>query len=200
MKSPHFLLAGLLPLALSGCMSFIPAGPLDLPPQERAATRSETLMVNDVSITDSDITPQQNRLLIPQLTSQLAAELENKGYFEKTITFPATAAEQDVQLQLTLSSLKARRTAHPAYFPGAILTATIWIWANGPIYIDKYDLAGTLSITDAQGKSLASSQSRLKSNQSVGFWSQDYLNSALGAKQLNQLIGDLLTDSLKQLH
>ena len=79
------------------------------------------------------------------------------------------------------------------------MTATIWIWANGPIYIDKYDLAGTLSITDVQGKPLASSQSRLKSSQSVSYWSQDYLNSALGAKQLNQLIGDLLTDSLKQL-
>ena len=119
MKPPYLLLAGLLPLALSGCMSFIPAGPLDLPPQEHAASRSETIMVNDVSITDSDITPQQNRLLIPQLTSQLAAELENKGYFDKTITFPATAAEQDVRLQLTLSSLEAKRTAHPAYFPGA---------------------------------------------------------------------------------
>ncbi len=102
-------------------------------------------------------------------------------------------------LKLNFSSLKGKRTPHPGYFPGALLTLTVWIWANGPIYVDKYDLVGELSFEDAQGKVLASSSKTLKLDQNTGFWDDDYYNMSLGAKQLNELVEQLLQDSYQQL-
>ena len=75
----------------------------------------------------------------------------------------------------------------------------MWIWVNGPIYVDKYDLAGELSITDAQGKLLASSRQQVKLDQNTGLWDNDYFNMSLGSDQLNQLVEQLLQDSTRQL-
>jgi len=121
-------------------------------------------------------------------------------YFEKIINFPARAQDDDVILKFNFSSLEGKRTPHPAYFPGALLTLTGWIWVNGPIYVDKYELAGDLQIENASGKRLASSKKILSIRQNTGFWDADYGNFSLGGKQLTQLVDSLLKDVTSQLN
>jgi hypothetical protein len=156
-------------------------------------------MVDDVQISDSKINENLRKTLSSQFTEQLSNRIERGEYFAKVISFPATLGEQDVLLKLNLTSLRGKRTPHPAYLPGALLTLTMWIWVNGPIYVDKYDLAGELTISDAHYKLLASSRKQVKLNQNTGLWDNDYFNLSLGSDQLNQLVEQLLQDSTHQL-
>ncbi|MFP6849174.1 MAG: hypothetical protein VCA57_10750 [Pseudomonas sp.] len=199
MKTLHYLAAALLSLSLTGCVSFIPAGPIGDPKQPASFTQPRAVMVDDVQITDNKVNENLRKTLSSQFTEQLNNRIERGEYFTNVISFPAKLGEQDVRLQLNLTSLKGKRTPHPAYFPGALLTLTVWIWVNGPIYVDKYDLAGDLSITDAQGKLLARSHQQVKLDQNTGLWDNDYFNMSLGSDQLNQLIEELLQDSTRQL-
>jgi hypothetical protein len=179
MKRMQYLVAGLLSLALTGCVSFTPTGPISMPTQ----------------VIEQPIPAQVSQ----QLASQLAKHLESGEYFQRMISFPATLDKQDVELHFTFTSLYGKRTPHPAYFPGALLTVTMWIWFNGPIYVDKYDLAAELAINDSTGKQVALSRKNINLKQNTGLWDADYFNTQLGAKQLTQLVEDLLKDGTQQL-
>jgi hypothetical protein len=199
MKTLHYLLAGLLSLTLTGCVSFTPAGPIGDPAEKAAITQPNAAMIDDVVISDSSIDADLRKNLSSQFTDQLSKRVERGEYFTQVISFPATLGEQDVALKFNFTSLKGKRTPHPAYFPGALVTLTMWIWVNGPIYVDKYDLSGELSIENSKGAVLASSRKEIKLNQNTGMWDDDYFNLSLGADQINQLVEQLLQDSTRQL-
>lgn len=186
-------------LTLTGCVSMVPAGPIDHPAQKASFTQPRAAMVDDVVITDTKVQEALRKTLSAQFTAQLARRVERGEYFQEVISFPATLGKDDVALKFTFTSLKAKRTPHPAYFPGALLTLTVWIWVNGPIYVDKYDLAGNLQITDAQDRLLSSSEQAVKLNQNTGLWDDDYFNASLGAGQLNQLVEQLLQNATGKL-
>lgn len=186
-------------LTLTGCVSMVPAGPIGDPAQKAASTQPRAAMIDDVVITDPKVREALRKTLSAQFTAQLARRVERGEYFQEVISFPATLGKDDVSLKFTFTSLKAKRTTHPAYVPGALLTLTVWIWVNGPIYVDKYDLAGHLQINDARGKQLSSSEQAVKLNQNTGLWDDDYFNTSLGADQLNQLVEQLLQDATRKL-
>lgn len=199
MKTLNYLVAGLLSLTLTGCVSFTPAGPIGDPEEKAAITQPHAAMIDDVVISDSSINANLRKNLSSQFTDQLSKRVERGEYFKQVISFPATLGEQDVALKFNFTSLKGKRTPHPAYFPGALLTLTMWIWVNGPVYVDKYDVAGELTVENINGTVLASSRKEIKLNQNTGIWDNDYINLSLGADQVNQLVEQLLQDSNRQL-
>jgi|SRR3990167_21516 len=199
MKPLNYLVAGLLSLTLTGCVSFTPAGPIGDPEEKAAITQPHAAMIDDVVISDSSIEANLRNKLSSQFTDQLSKRVERGEYFKQVISFPATLGEQDVALKFNFTSLKGKRTPHPGYFPGALLTLTMWIWVNGPVYVDKYDVAGELTVENINGTVLASSRKEIKLNQNTGIWDNDYFNLSLGADQVNQLVEQLLQDSNRQL-
>lgn len=199
MNKLQYLAAGLLSLALTGCVSFTPSGPIGPPSQIVDTSLPRGAMLKNVQISDERLNETQRRNIGNQLTGQISQHIERGEYFQRVISFPVRLDEQDVQLEFNFSSLKGKRTPHPGYFPGAILTLTMWIWVNGPIYVDKYDLSAELKVTDSSGKQLALSRKELLLNQNTGLWDYDYFNTSLGARQLTQLVEDLLKDGTQQL-
>lgn len=199
MKTLHYLLAGLLGLTLGGCVSLHPAGPIGDPEKTAAVTQPRAAMLARVVVSDPEIDADARQNLAHQFTRQLNRRVENGAYFKQVISFPAKLGEQDVLLKFNFSQLQGQRTPHPAYFPGALLTLTGWIWVNGPIYVDHYDLAGQLSIEDAHGSLLASSRKTITTEQNIGLWDPEYMSPSLGTAQLNQLVEQLLQDSSTQL-
>ncbi|MFT0621883.1 hypothetical protein ACMHYQ_04380 [Ectopseudomonas guguanensis] len=198
MLKAHFLVAGLASMALTGCMSFTPAGPISPPNQIVEQSLPGSAMIKEVRVTDQRLDEQTRRNIGNQLTAQLSQHVEKGEYFKRVISFPAKLDEQDVQLQFDFSSLQGKRTPHPGYFPGALLTLTIWIWVNGPIYVDKYDLAAELQILDSDGKQLALSQKKLVVDKNTGLWDYDYMFPS-GGQQLTELVEQLLQDGTRQL-
>ncbi|MFI8479528.1 hypothetical protein ACIGCM_03060 [Pseudomonas sp. NPDC078700] len=199
MKLAHYLCLSTLCLTLTGCISFTPAGPIGLSDQLAPKTLPRAAMIDDVVISDMQINNDLRITLSRQFTEQLSNRIEQGEYFKQVLSFPAKLGEDDVMLKFNFSSLKGKRTPHPAYFPGALLTLTVWIWVNGPIYVDKYDLAGELSITDAQGKVLTDSKKVIKRDENIGAWDDDYFTTTLGSVQVNELVEQLIQDSTEQL-
>jgi hypothetical protein len=199
MNPLHYLSAALLSLLLGGCVSFHPAGPIGDPARTAEITEPRAAMLADAQVSDSEIDADQRAQLARQFSQQLHKRVEKGAYFEEVLSFPATLGEEDVLLKFNFTQLQGQRTPHPAYFPGALLTLTVWIWANGPIYVDSYNLAGELKIEDAHGKQLALSQKAIAMEQNTGLWDADYMSFSLGAAQLNQLVEQLLQDSTAQL-
>ncbi|WP_371922486.1 hypothetical protein [Pseudomonas sp. H3(2019)] len=186
-------------LSLTGCVSFTPLGPIGEPVSKATTTLDRGAEIGDVVISAPALNDNVRAAGSKHLTEQISAYVERSDYFKKTVVFPVKAGEDDVILKFNLTSLAGKRTMHPAYIPGSVLTLTIWIWANGPIYVDKYDLAGELVIEDRNGKQLAKSVEQVKLDKNVGLWNPDYMNTRLGAAQLRDLIAQLLASATPQL-
>ncbi len=199
MNKLQYMAVALLSLVLTGCVSFVPAGPIGLPAKAVENTLPIGAMVKDVQVSDPAIEDLQRRNISSQLTAQIGAHIERGEYFQKMIVFPAKLGEKDVELAFNFTTLKGKRTPHPAYIPGALLTLTIWIWVNGPVYVDTYDLAAELRVNDSHGKQLALSRKAFKRDINTGFWDRDYFNPSMGGAQMTDLVEALLSDATQQL-
>lgn len=186
-------------LALTGCVSYNVTGPLGAPLHPAPISSPRTAQIADVQVTASGIDDATRTAISRSLTAQLTPYVKSAGYFRQLSEFPTRLGEEDVVLKFNMTSLKGHRAPHPGYLPGALLTLTVWIWVNGPIYVDSFDLAGDLSIVDRNGKELASAKEQLKFERNVGLYGREYWAPTQGAKQLNELVAKLLDNATARL-
>lgn len=187
-------------LSLTGCVSFTVTGPVNAPAHPVSTTTARTAQVADVVVSAPGLDEATRNSIGKGLTAQLDRYVDKAGYFKSVSQYPARLGEQDVLLKFDMTSLKGHRAPHPGYFPGALLTLTLWIWVDGPIYVDSFDLAGDLVVVDRDGVELARAKDQIKFEHNVGWYGDDYwAPTIMGGKQLSQLVGDLLNDASRQL-
>lgn len=186
-------------LALTGCVSYSVTGPLGAPLHPAPISSPRTAQIADVQVTAPGIDEATRTAISRSLTAQLTPYVKSAGYFRQLSEFPTRLGEEDVVLKFNMTSLKGHRAPHPGYLPGALLTLTVWIWVNGPIYVDSFDLAGELSIVDRNGQELANAKEQLKFERNVGLYGREYWAPTQGAKQLNELVAKLLDNASARL-
>ncbi|MDF2399092.1 hypothetical protein GWQ44_26400 [Pseudomonas sp. 3MA1] len=186
-------------LALTGCVSYNVTGPLGAPLHPAPISSPRTAQIADVQVSAPGIDETTRTAISRSLTAQLTPYVKSAGYFRQLSEFPTRLGEDDVVLKFNMTSLKGHRAPHPGYLPGALLTLTVWIWINGPIYVDSFDLAGELSIVDRNGQELASAKEQLKFERNVGLYGREYWAPTQGAKQLNELVAKLLDNASARL-
>lgn len=186
-------------LLMTGCVSYNVTGPVGAPPHQTPVTSPRTAQLADVVVSAPGIDEATRTAISRSLTSQLNQYVKAGAYFNQVSEYPTRLGENDVVLKFNMTSLKGHRGPHPGYFPGALLTLTIWIWVNGPIYVDSFDLAGDLVVVDRDGKELASSKQQLKLERNVGLYGREYWAPTMGAKQLTELVSQLLDTATARL-
>ncbi|BCJ06629.1 hypothetical protein POF53_23145 [Mitsuaria sp. RG] len=186
-------------LSMTGCISYNVTGPVGTPPHPASVTSPRTAQIADVVVSAPGIDEATRTTISRSLTSQLGQYVEKGGYFKAISEYPTRLDEQDVLLKFDMTSLKGRRAPHPGYFPGALLTLTLWIWVNGPIYVDSFDVAGDLVIVDRNGSELARAKDQVKLERNVGLYGREYWAPTMGSKQLNQLVTELMDTATVQL-
>ncbi|MEE1887383.1 hypothetical protein [Pseudomonas carassii] len=184
---------------MSGCVSYNVSGPVGAPAHQATVTSPRSAQVADVQVNAPGIDHATGQAISRSLTTQLNHYVTQAGYFKAVTEYPARLDEQDVLLKFDMTSLKGHRAPHPAYFPGALLTLTMWIWFNGPIYVDSFDVAGNLVIVDRDGVELARAKEQLRFEHNVGLYGGEYWAPQMGGKQLTKLVGELLDDATVQL-
>lgn len=186
-------------LSMTGCVSYTVTGPVGAPLHPASVSSPRSAQIADVAVTAVDINDANKTAISRSLTVQLNQYVRTAGYFKQVTEYPVRLGEDDVTLKFTMTSLKGHRGVHPAYFPGALLTLTIWIWVNGPIYVDTFDVAGDLTIVNRDGKVLSSAKEEVKFERNVGLYGREYWAPTMGAKQLNELVSQLLDSATTKL-
>ncbi|MCK3861663.1 hypothetical protein [Pseudomonas sp. P9_2] len=186
-------------LSLTGCVSYTVTGPLSAPPHPAKVSSPRTAQIADVSVAILDADEATRTAISRSLTHQLNQYVKAGGYFKDVTEYPVRLGENDVVLKFNMTSLKGHRAPHPAYIPGALLTLTIWIWVNGPIYVDSFDMAGDLVIVDRNGKELAAAKQQIKFEHNVGLYGREYWSPVMGVKKLNELVSTLLDNATAKL-
>lgn len=186
-------------LSMTGCVSYNVTGPVGAPLHPAPVTSPRTAQLADVVVSAPGINEATRTAISRSLTSQLNQYVKSGAYFNQVSEYPTRLGENDVVLKFNLTSLKGHRGPHPGYFPGALLTLTVWIWVNGPIYVDTFDLAGDLVIVDRDGKELASTKQQVKFERNVGLYRREYWAPTMGAKQLTELVAQLLDSATARL-
>ncbi|PWK28767.1 hypothetical protein C7534_13823 [Pseudomonas sp. OV226] len=187
------------PLSMMGCVSYNVTGPLGAPLHPAPISSPRTAQIFDVMISASGIDDGTRTAISRSLTAQLNQYVQAGRYFKQVTEYPSRLGENDVLLKFNMTSLKGHRSPHPGYFPGALLTLTLWIWVNGPVYVDRFDVAGDLVIVDRDGKELAAAKEQIKFEHNVGLYSSEYWAPTMGAKQLNELVTQLLDTATAHL-
>jgi hypothetical protein len=186
-------------LSMTGCVSYTVTGPVGAPQHPAPISSPRTAQIADVAVTAPDVNDANRTAISRSLTAQLNQYVQTGGYFKQITEYPTRLGENDVLLKFDMTSLKGHRGVHPAYVPGALLTLTLWIWVNGPINVDSYDVAGNLTIVDRDGKELAAAKEEIKLERNVGLYGREYWAPTMGAKELNQLVAQLLDNATARL-
>ncbi|MBC8982709.1 hypothetical protein [Pseudomonas lurida] len=186
-------------LSMTGCVSYTVTGPVGAPLHPASTSSPRSAQVADVRVNDADVNEANKTAISRSLTAQINQYVRTAGYFKQVTEYPVRLGEHDVTLTFNMTSLKGHRAPHPAYVPGALLTLTIWIWVNGPIYVDSFDVAGDLVIVDRDGKELASAKESIKFEHNVGLYSGQYWAPSMGGQQLTKLIAQLLNTATANL-
>lgn len=186
-------------LSMTGCVSYTVTGPVGAPQHPAPVSSPRIAQIADVAVTAPDVNDATRTAISRSLTTQLNQYVQTGGYFKQVTEYPTRLGENDVLLKFNMTSLKGHRAPHPGYFPGALLTLTVWIWVNGPIYVDSFDVAGNLVIVDRDGKELAAAKEEVKLERNVGLYGREYWAPTMGAQQMNQLVAQLLDTATARL-
>ncbi|MBB4815590.1 hypothetical protein HNP03_004234 [Pseudomonas rhodesiae] len=186
-------------LSMTGCVSYTVTGPIATPLHPVSVSSPRSAQIADVTVSAADVNEANRAAISSSLTAQITQYVRTAGYFKQVTEYPVRLGEQDVTLKFNMTSLKGHRAPHPAYVPGALLTLTIWIWVNGPIYVDSFDVAGDLVIVDRNGKELAKATDSIKFEHNVGLYSGQYWAPSMGGQQLTKLVGQLLNTATANL-
>jgi hypothetical protein len=132
------------------------------------------------------------------LTLNIAAYAADAKYFARVNQLPGKLRPDDVVLRFEFDRYQLRRAPHPAYFPGAILTLTLYIWFGGPIGRDTANLSGQLRIEDAAGQELVTVRDAFEDTHDVSLYSPDYAFPSSIHSRTN-LVRSLLDKAVSEL-
>ena len=154
-----------------GCVSMTPVGPLSIDELPEVSPRG-TAWVHDVDISEANVMFEESRT--DELSRNIRDYLLAAQYFDDVQAAPGDYGSDDWVLRFAFQQLDVVRKPDPKYFPLALLTATIYIFANGDIYNDVSEIRGTLSIEDAHGKRISAVEESVSMLKKVGLYNAEY--------------------------
>lgn len=197
--SHHVRLVGLqicLAAGLAACVTIPPGSSLNAA-APIAFRIPRTAWVHEVRITDPSV--QSPKVLEGALQGNLADFVRETACFEDVQDFPGKVPPHDVTLDFIFDRYSQKRTPHPAYFPAAILTMTLYIWFGGPIYEDVANMSGLLIVREGSGRRLTEVKARINEAHGVSLWSPEYV-FASGIAARTALMQQLVQQACAELH
>lgn len=181
--------------SLSGCVSMPHGAGLESPSPHGDRYR-QTVWLRPVEVADPDYPAADRDRTGRALTMSFRRYLEALEACHVAGILPAARAEGDHELALRFHRLRIERKPYPAYFPLAIATLTLYIWANGTMVVDRSDVAAELVVYDREGVEVARFESAVSSERHLG-----YYDTALysGAESRTRVVSDLVSQYLAYL-
>ncbi len=178
-------------ISTSGCVNMPPGASLD-----RASPVYDSInrdaWISEIQITDPLI--KDSSIIEESLALNILEYIREGNYYKNINLIPGQIEEEDLILSFQFDHYQLRRTPHPAYFPLAILTFTLYIWFGGPICNDVINMSGQLTIKNLSGEVVTDVIANINEKHSVSLWSPEYTFPS-ATKGRTQLIKRLLDKS-----
>lgn len=190
------------PVELLGVLLFLATGCMSMPtdtslqsPHPLVQPIAQHAWLAPVEIRDSLFTGKK-ALTVAGLTVNIQKYLLEGRYFDQVGILPGEVSEGDVILKFEFDDFRNDMRVHPAYFPLAFITATLYIWVGGPIWVAKQNLSATLRVEDSNGSLLAEPISEtIRSSDNITFY--DPFPSGIASR--TDLIRALLNQAVANL-
>lgn len=170
----HVIFAVAICIVFAGCESMTPTSsiiPSSQPPQGTDRLNS-TAWISSVKIADLD---DDERVEIEKrLTSNICKYIAGIGYFNEVCLLSNKACEfgkDDLILNFEFDRYRVKWGIHPAYFPAALLTATLYIWFGGPIICDNSHFSATLIVQDSLHQKITQVSGEERQKENYGLYS-----------------------------
>lgn len=132
------------------------------------------------------------------LTVNILKYLQEGRYFKEANFFPDKVDESDLVLRFQFDRYKQKRTVHPAYFPGALLTATLYIWVGGPVTTESLSFSGKLIVEDSHGSLITEVSSQVNDKYNLSIYSNEK-SATWSGRAINPRATDARTLIIKEL-
>lgn len=184
-------------LFLSGCVT-LPRGTGLYKATPISNTIDKKAWLSKVEILDASV--KDKSVTEDSLTSNILEYLQEGRYFKEVNLLPGKVDEKDLVLRFQFDRYQQKRSVHPDYFPTALLTATLYIWFGGPIFIDSSSLSSKLAVEDSHRTLITEVSSQVNEQHNVSFWSPEYILPS-GIEARTSIIKELLSkasDGIRQ--
>jgi hypothetical protein len=181
-------------LMVSACRTITPETGL-LPPRAASVTIQKEAKLAKVVILDGAVA-EDREYLESEMTRHIFQHIQEAGYFQTVGLLAGESAPHDLTLRFTFDRFHRERKVHPFYFPGLILTLTLYVWFGGPVHIDEYNVVGQLLIEDKSGAPLARARTREPERQTISIYDD---GKALALKARTEIIDELLHNAVQEL-
>ena len=190
------VVVGAVALLASGCGMRMPVGASLGPPTPQPSTVNSSIWVAPVEVHDPDV-PNRDTLA-ESFTTSLHDYLTGGRYFAKVLSLQGNVGANDLILRLAFDRYQLRRSIHPLNIPMGLLTLGIYYISAGPVAVDRWDLAASLTIEDASGKALATVTKAIQPKRNVSIYSKEYLAPG-GIRERTDLMAEILADAMRKL-
>lgn len=189
-------LAFFLFLTLVSCITIPVQVSLNDPPGQKQPLPL-TIFIERVSL-PSGINSVQTKE--DNLTLALIEYTRKANYFQRVsyISYKEPSDKNYKIINISCSSFEEMRKPHPAYFPLAILTVTIYIWAGGSIARDSANYDCDLTVKNPNNKVLFRNVKKLLNTRDVNLYSKYYIFPS-GIEDRTEVLSSLI-DSYYNAH
>ncbi|WP_036069071.1 hypothetical protein [Leptospira noguchii] len=185
---------------VSGCIS-IPVGVNLSEPKIQESPLPLTVYIEKV-ILPSNL---ENRLEKEEKLTLSVIDYASKSEYFTKVKYIGQKSPNDRNnhvLQITCDEYTERRQPHPAYFPLAILTGTLYIWFGGPIHTDTSKYSCELKAQDSKQKVIFIDKKAISNEKNSNLYdNRRYFPSSI--EDRTEVIGSLLLNVynyLKEKH
>lgn len=183
-------------LALVSCITIPVQVSLNDPPDQKQPLPL-TIFIERVTL-PSGINSVQTKE--DNLTLALIEYARKANYFQRVsyISYKEPSDKNYKIFSIACSNFEEIRKPHPAYFPLAILTFTIYIWAGGAIATDSANYDCDLTVKNPNNKVLFRNVKKLLNTRDVNFYSKYYIFPS-GIEDRTEVLSSLI-DSYYNAH
>ncbi len=196
---PVLMAMGILAIIAGGCATIPVGGGLGPVHVVGAPVPPRRVWLAGVKVVDPDIPAEGRPVIEDALTVSLKEAMAKSGQFQEVRLLPGVPAGNDIIFRLTMERYHATRRVHPAYFPLAILTLTVYIWAGGPVVVDRTEYAGTLTVERPDGSTQLTVTSELNSRKNISIWEPESSGMPDIISPRSTMIADLLGKACAQI-
>lgn len=182
-------------LTLTGCVTLPPGTNFDSPVRTEQ-TLPHKAWIGAVKFADESM--ENRAVLEDSLRGNITSYIQDADYFLEISTIPGKVGNDDLILDFRFDRYVQKRNTHPAYFPLALATLTLYIWFGGPIYVDESDLSGMLTVKNGAGNSLVQVSSQVHEEHNVSLWSSEYALPS-GIKARSSMLQELMSKARADL-